>query len=74
MAQNLFKLRTKRPIPCLGNAFSVDVMNHAGERKSSLDARFAIYLETKGISQHSRDSNAKQRSIYSERNKSTLSN
>jgi len=37
---------------CLGNAFSVDVINHAWEQKfiyCTVDILFALRLETKGI-------------------------
>jgi len=40
---------TRRPIMCLGNAFSADVMIHARERKfvyCSMDTWFAMRLET----------------------------
>jgi len=52
VSQNLSRLRTRRPIVCLGNSFSVDVMIHARERKflyNLVDKRFVMRLETKGI-------------------------
>jgi len=39
---------------CLGNAISVDAMNHAWERKlvsCSAETLFALQLETKGVPQ-----------------------